>query len=117
MLGVLNIRSGESETEKKKTTFVFFISTILSSGGNRDGGGAFYPWSVQYHNSPNIGSAGENVNVDQRWTVRKKKLALKIIPAIVVPVFVNPGPLTPFLSKTSLRLQRSKLNPPASMLF
>lgn len=42
-------------------------------------------------------------------------LTLKMTPEMVVPVLVNPGPFIPFISKTSLRLQRSKLNPPASI--
>ena len=41
-----------------------------------------------------------------------------MMPAMVVPVLVKPGPFTPFFSKNSFRLHRSKLKPPpwAAML-
>lgn len=40
-------------------------------------------------------------------------LALKITPAMVVPVLVKPGPVIPRASKNSFRLHKSKEKPPA----
>jgi hypothetical protein len=40
---------------------------------------------------------------------------LKIMPAMVVPVFFTAGIFTPFFSNAALRWQRSKLKPPRSM--
>ena len=39
---------------------------------------------------------------------------LNMMPAMVVPVLVNPGPFTPCFSKKSFRLHRSKTKPPSS---
>ena len=39
------------------------------------------------------------------------------MPAIVVPVLVNPGALTPLDSKCALRLHKSKLNAPSGTVM
>ena len=59
-----------------------------------------------------------------RWHRRRSRRALlhraapprrtlNMMPAMVVPVLVNPGPFTPCFSKKSFRLHRSKAKPPS----